>query len=93
MKFKGLETRLMTQLQKELIDHFLRGKRYRTKVYFAEVWLRNLRKGDGVRNDNINPTSSICVVSLFERETPLVSRQSKVLQKSVARFHYYSYHF
>ena len=70
----------MTQLQKELIDHFLRGKRYRIKVYFAEVWLRNLGKGDGVRNDNINPTSSICVVSLLERETPLVSRQSKVLR-------------
>ena len=50
-------------------------------MYFAEVLLRNLGKGDGVLDDNINPTSSIRVVCLFKRETPLISRQSKVLNK------------
>ena len=48
--------------------------------------LRSLGKGDGVLDDNINPTSSIRVVCLFKRETPLMSRQSKVLNKVLQGF-------
>ena len=55
-------------------------------MYFAEVLLRNLGKGDGVLDDNINLTSSIRVVFLFKRETPLISRQSKVLNKVLQGF-------
>ena len=65
---------------------YSKGKRYRTRVYFAEVWLRNPRKGDVVLDDDINPTSSICVVCLFKRETPLVTRQSKVPRKVLQGF-------
>ena len=55
-------------------------------MYFAEVLLRNLGKGDGVLDDKINPTSSIRVVCLFKRGTPLISGQSKVLNKVLQGF-------
>ena len=55
-------------------------------MHFAEVLLRNLGKGDGVLDDKINPTSSIRVVCLFKRRTPLISGQSKVLNKVLQGF-------